>query len=540
MFNRISQRLTALIAAAIAGLLLVGGNGLLQLQQVASLLGDVTDNTLPSIMLIEEAKSNYLEARVFVLYHLSEMESAGMETRARQANEHLATVREALKRYEPLVVDAEDRQLLDASNKALGAYVEALPRLLQMSAQQEKEAALIYLRETQGPLGVAALKAFEAQVAYNLKMAENLKQRAHNTTDQARLVILGASAAVIAFLLWMAFGAYRMIVGTANRARDDVARVVRDLDFSRPVEVSGQDELSDLLRALNQLITRLRDGLSTVRDNADSLANASAQLATSSAQVQQGSGAQSDAASSMAASVEQMTVSINHVSDRTSEASSLTRESGEQAAGGRSSVNNIAERVGGIARLVDEAVNELGRLEDSGRQISTVVAVIKDVADQTNLLALNAAIEAARAGEQGRGFAVVADEVRKLAERTASSTVEIASMVEAIQQRSSQVAVRMNEAVASVREGVGEAGSASTAMAQIAGSAERSSNLVGEIANALREQSIASNTIAAQVETVAHMADENSHAASRSAELADELQRLASAMQQTVAAYRLR
>ena len=539
MFTRISQRLTALISVAIAGLLLVGGNGPLQLQQVAGLLSDVADNVLPSVVLIEEAKSSYLEARVQVLYHIVEKEPAGMETRARQANEQLAMARAALKRYEALVVDAEDRKLLDASTTALAAYVEGLPRLLQMSAQQEKEAGLAYIRETQGPLGVAARNALEAQAAYNVKAAENLKKRAHDTIAQARFVLVSASLAVIAFLLWMGTGSYRMIVGTANRARDDVTRVVRELDFSRPLEVNGQDELSDLLRALNQLIERLRDGLSAVRDNADSLANASAQLATVSAKVQRGSGDQSDAASSMAASVEQMTVSISHVSDRTSEASSLTRESGEQAAGGRASVSNIAGRVGGIAQLVDEAVNELGRLEDSGRQISTVVAVIKDVADQTNLLALNAAIEAARAGEQGRGFAVVADEVRKLAERTASSTIEIAGMVEAIQQRSAQVALRMNEAVASVREGVSEAGSASASMEQIANSADRSCNLVGEIANALREQSIASNTIAGQVEKVAHMADENSHAATRSAELAGELQGLASAMQQTVAAYRL-
>jgi methyl-accepting chemotaxis protein len=540
MFQRISQRLGALIVAAIVGLLLTGGNGVLQLQQVAALLIDVTDNALPSIVLLEEAKSSYMDARAYVLYHVAETDTPAMEKRQAQLNDALAKTRAALKRYEPLIVDDEDRQALNAVQKAIDAYADALTRLLTISSQLDKDAALIYLRETQSPLEVKAIEAFQAHFAYNLRYADNIKHRADDTISQARMVIVGASLAIIGFLLWMAYGTYQMIVGTANRACEDVSRVVRDLDFSRPLEVTGKDELSDLLRALNQLIERLRDGLSTVRDNAERLVSSSAELAGASSQVRTGSGAQSDAASSMAASVEEMTVSINQVSDHTSKASALSHDTGEQAEGGRNAVGNIAARVGGISHLVDEAVQELERLEESGRQISTVVAVIKDVADQTNLLALNAAIEAARAGEQGRGFAVVADEVRKLAERVAVSTGEISSMVNTIQMRSGEVAKRMNEAAQSVRDGVGEADVASAAMNRIADTAGRSRSLVSEIADALREQGAASNTIAGQVEQVAQMAQGNSLSADRSAELADELKNLANGMQQTVAAYRLR
>jgi methyl-accepting chemotaxis protein len=176
---------------------------------------------------------------------------------------------------------------------------------------------------------------------------------------------------------------------------------------------------------------------------------------------------------------------------------------------------------------------------ESSQRISGIVGVIKDVADQTNLLALNAAIEAARAGEAGRGFAVVADEVRKLAERTAKATTEISEMVAAVQDNAHQAVSTMAETVSRVEEGVNLARESSQSMLSINEGARQVMQTVTDISNALSEQGAASNEIAANVENIAQRSEENSIAVRLVAETAGRLQKLAAESHQAVAVFRI-
>jgi methyl-accepting chemotaxis protein len=192
-----------------------------------------------------------------------------------------------------------------------------------------------------------------------------------------------------------------------------------------------------------------------------------------------------------------------------------------------------------IADTVNAAADLIRGLEQHSQEISNVVSVIKEVADQTNLLALNAAIEAARAGEQGRGFAVVADEVRKLAERTSSSTQEIANTIVTMRNSAGDAVASIETVVEKVNQGVITAQEANNAIRQIGESSRAAVAMVEEITSAIREQGSATNNIAIQVEKIAQMSEESSAAAGHSADAAKDLDRLATGMQQIVSTYKL-
>jgi methyl-accepting chemotaxis protein len=227
-------------------------------------------------------------------------------------------------------------------------------------------------------------------------------------------------------------------------------------------------------------------------------------------------------------------VSIDQVGEHANEADAVARASGEASREGGQVIHNTANEIGRIADAVNNSSQTIHTLENYTGEISAIVGVIKDIADQTNLLALNAAIEAARAGEQGRGFAVVADEVRKLAERTAQSTQQITGMIDKVQSGARQAVAEMEAGVKQVSEGVQLAHQAGDSVADIQKTSDRVVQAVADINVALKEQGIAAREIARSVERVAQMTENGSEAsrqasnvAEQVAGLADELRELA-------------
>ncbi|WP_246261775.1 methyl-accepting chemotaxis protein [Azoarcus taiwanensis] len=218
--------------------------------------------------------------------------------------------------------------------------------------------------------------------------------------------------------------------------------------------------LSRMLGSLRQTIGEIASGTQTLKDTAENISDASTQVA-------QAANRQADSTSSMAAAIEQMTVSVNHISDSASDTEESSAAAAKMADSGERQVGTAAEEMQHMAETVSAAADRIRSLEARTNEISTIAGVIREIAAQTNLLALNAAIEAARAGEQGRGFAVVADEVRKLAERTSLATEEIGSMIEAIQSDTSSAVGTMDQALPQVQRGVGLAREAAQTLRNI-------------------------------------------------------------------------
>lgn len=318
----------------------------------------------------------------------------------------------------------------------------------------------------------------------------------------------------------------------------DIARQISTGNLSQEISPRSGDVVS-LLAAMQQMQGGLKSIIGGTLETADLLAQASRQLARSSRQVLHGSERQSDGSASVAASIEEMTVCVSHISENASDAEKNATEAGTLAQEGSRVVREAEAEMDKIAQAVTSSSRVIGSLGEQSRQISKIVDVIKEIADQTNLLALNAAIEAARAGEQGRGFAVVADEVRKLAERTTRATMEIAEMIQAIQASAANAVEGMANGSARVGDGVRMVRRAGTAMEKIQVGASNVLVSIGDISASLKEQSSTSNLIAQNVEEIAQMTEQSCTIIKDVTASADELERLAAHLRESVGQFTL-
>jgi methyl-accepting chemotaxis protein len=334
---------------------------------------------------------------------------------------------------------------------------------------------------------------------------------------------------------WLTLSRISLSLRMASEATDAIAGG----DLARPIPAMGGDELGQLMAKLAAMQANLSELVGTVRTKVESLTQASRDLsgvANNSARATEG---QSEAASSMAASVEELSVSIDQVEEHAREARNTTTQSGAQSEEGGRIIHEAATEMGKISEAVNATAGTIRELEDYSSQISSIINVIRDIADQTNLLALNAAIEAARAGEQGRGFAVVADEVRKLAERTGKSTQEITEMIGKIQQGTQRAAQEMEAGVQRVNEGVSLAHRAGDSVTCIRASADQVTHAVDDINVALKEQAVAAREIAQKVEHIAQGAEENSATVAQTAAAARQLESLAGELQAVTSRFKV-
>ena len=352
------------------------------------------------------------------------------------------------------------------------------------------------------------------------------------------LVELGFALIIIAleavFAIFIARGVLRQVGGEPATANAMMARVAAgDLTGDLPNAPKGS-----MLDSMGHMVTSLRRMMTDISQCARQLASGAESISTASREVAVAAQKQSDATSSMAAAIEEMTVSINHISDNAKDTQGYSSTSLDLSNDGVGRIESATHEIRDIATSVSAAAQRIRKLEERANQVSTIANVIKDIAGQTNLLALNAAIEAARAGEQGRGFAVVADEVRKLAERTSAATVEIEQMIAGIQVDTVEVVHAMDAALPDVAEGIKAAESAADALRQIKDGAITTLERIREVAESTREQSIASDSIAQKVEEIASMVEETSAAMQSSADTAHNLERIASELNTLVGRFR--
>ena len=303
------------------------------------------------------------------------------------------------------------------------------------------------------------------------------------------------------------------------------------------VEVSSASKGS-ILDSAGLMVSSIRKMVAEISLSSTRLIKGAEHISTASREVAKASQHQSDATSSMAAAIEEMTVSINHISDSARDTEENSATSVRLSEAGFDRIQSASREINAISATVSDASVRIEKLADHANQISSIAGVIKEIAGQTNLLALNAAIEAARAGEQGRGFAVVADEVRKLAERTSMATVEIEQMISGVQTDTVQVVGVMGSVLPQIEAGVLAAEGAAESLRQIKDGAQSNLSSIRDVAEATREQSEASNSIAQKVEEIATMVDETTAAMQSTAETAMELEKISNELNVLVSRFR--
>jgi len=310
-------------------------------------------------------------------------------------------------------------------------------------------------------------------------------------------------------------------------------------DLTRRLEVERDDETGSLAGSFNRFLDNLKEIVERITRNSVEVAAAATHLNKTAASIASGTKQVSLEASSVAIASEQMAATSSCIASNCATAVQNVNRTGQTAKEGAAIVGNAVQSIQRIAEKVRESAQTVASLGSRSQQIGDIIGTIEDIADQTNLLALNAAIEAARAGEQGRGFAVVADEVRALAERTTKATREISEMIKAIQRETSSAVTAMEEGVREVQQGTDDAASSGRALEEILTQVGGVIMQIDEISVAAREQTSGTNEISSNMIRITEVVKEASNDANEASLSAQQLARMAEDLKRIVGQFRL-
>ncbi|ELJ8586719.1 methyl-accepting chemotaxis protein [Vibrio cholerae] len=435
------------------------------------------------------------------------------------------------------VLDAQEKAVIQTLKEKLDQVTRQgfEPALQQLKAEKYDAANLILLQVI-NPLYNEIKKAAEAFLDIQTQEGKNNFSASQHEINQFiwMVSLLGAFALIVTTSLAL------LIAKRVNNAVHHLASSATHIaagDLTQRIPVTGNDEFSDIAKYVNRIVTSFQEVISSNRHSVSALATAAEENAAVAMQTKQNIVEQQSQTQQIAAAIHQFTATVHEVAQSAGLAAEASEEAEQAAMQGRKVVEENIAMIEGLSNDLQKMLAAMQLLAKDSEDIGSVVDVIQSISEQTNLLALNAAIEAARAGEQGRGFAVVADEVRTLASRTQESTKQILQTVQRLQQSSRDSANLIEQGVSGASKAVEKARLAGTALSQITANVDRISTMNTQIATASEEQSAVTEEINKNIITISEISNQTALGAQQSSEATLELARLAESMQQEVARY---
>ncbi|ATB63880.1 methyl-accepting chemotaxis protein [Pseudomonas mosselii] len=504
----------------------LGGFALQQMTSMRQQSEQVDNNWLPSVISVGSMTQDMLRIRALTLRLLVNTDPAAQQQNRARIEEIKGGLSKAQNHYDGLIVLPEERTLFDRYQVLERQYMTLQGQVVQLATDGHVQDAAVLVNGEMNQLA-------DQMTATLNELIELNNHQANSATDLAEAVYNGAKVWVgvllviaLSLTVVLALALTRSIVRPLGQSLK-VAETVATGDLTPQITVQGDDEPARLLAALKSMQQSLRETIGRISDSASQLASASEELSAVTEDATRGLQQQSMEIEQAATAVNQMTAAVEEVASNAVATSEASRESDQIARRGREQVQATVTAIEALANGVAGNAEEVGQLAQQVHDISKVLDVIGSIAEQTNLLALNAAIEAARAGEAGRGFAVVADEVRALAHRTQTSTQEIEQMIVAIRSGAERAVQGMQHSDAQARstlDGAHAAGQALEAIAAAIGQINER-NLV--IASASEQQAQVAREVDRNLTTIRDLAHQSSAGAEETSAASQALSRLA-------------
>ncbi|ROL76473.1 methyl-accepting chemotaxis protein [Pseudomonas protegens] len=487
---------------------------------------EMESNQLPSVGYLGNLTENVLRLRILSFRVLVNREPAGLAEAQTRIGVLVDKAKQAQASYAALPAGPEEVALYKTFSATLDNYLQAQKEMLELSRQDKLEElrTLINTRIKDGTDQMG--EQLNKLIAINAADAKSASKAAgeHYNSAIAGIVIVALIAALLTIVLALLLT--RSIVTPLNKALN-AAEVIAGGNLRQAIEVDGKDEPARLLRALAEMQASLRRTIEQIAGSATQLASASEELSAVTEEASRGVQQQNTEIEQAATAVNEMTAAVEEVARNAVSTSEASQQSTQAAREGRDRVVQTVEAIQTMAHDVQNTSVMIEGLATQGRDIGKVLDVIRAIAEQTNLLALNAAIEAARAGEAGRGFAVVADEVRALAHRTAQSTQEIEKMVAGIQNGTGEAVESMQQSNQRTQSTLELARAAGVSLEQIAESINQINERNLVIASASEEQAQVSREVDRNLVNIRDLATQSAAGANQTSAASHELSRLA-------------
>ena len=534
----ISKKLGVAFLTVIPLMVILGVSSIVELNSIDKHSNTLRTDYIPCMRQVASMDALVSDYRRYELRLLIEDSREGVDKFAGKMEKTQSELNDSQAKYAPGIADEEEKKIFADFTSDWDKYIGVSNNILKLVRDGKRAEAKALLQGESHKAFDDARAKMEEDIDFNMKAASGLAAEMEAIYQSSWKWITGVLTVSVLMGLLITVVIIKSIKDPLQRLMDVSGKII-DGDLTATVAVTGNDELGQLGRRYNEMGLSLQETMKKIGEAAVHLASSSTQLSATSEQISRGASDQDSQATQVAAAMEQMSATVMEVARNSAEAADSAREASTTAKDGGGIVDKTVGRMEKIAKATQETGRIIDALGQSSDKIGEIISVINDIADQTNLLALNAAIEAARAGEQGRGFAVVADEVRKLAERTTKATKEIAVMINTIQDDTSGAVRSMAEGGKEVEEGVELAREAGRSLENIVQKADRVTEMVQRIAAASEQQSTASEQISGNVENIAGVIKQNASAVHESSTAAQELANLAQELQGLVSRFKV-